>query len=386
MTMGQGDLVWEKFGHNAVGVRDARAGTDVVYNWGMFSFDQPGFVPRLLAGEMMYWMAPFDASQTVNAYIGMNRSVTIQDLNLEPAARIALRDFLEWNARDENKFYRYDYFRDNCSTRARDAIDRVTNGAMRTQLEAISTSLSYRDHSLRLTQDDLLTSTGIDIGLGLPTDRHLNAWEESFIPMSLKERMLTVRVRRADGQEVPLVSGERSVFVSTRAQEAATPSNRAPWFFLLSAGVALNFVILATRAARGLRWARVLTLSWCITWSAIVGLLGALLVLLWTSTEHQATYRNMNLFHLQPLWLAVAIAALLASMRTPDGRLGAAGAVVRVGAIVGGVLSLLGFIALAIPALRQGYGAPVALIAPLNLAATFAILRLFPRPAVTPVR
>jgi hypothetical protein len=386
MTMGQGDLIWEKFGHNALGVRDERAGTDVVYHWGMFSFEQPGFIPRFLRGQMMYWMAPFDASQTILAYIGANRSVTVQELTIEPAARIALRDFLEWNAREENKFYGYDYFRDNCSTRVRDAINQATGGALGEQLKRVTTSLSYRDHALRLTQDDLLTSTGIDIGLGLPTDRHLSAWEEAFIPMALKERMRDVRVKGPDGTVVPLVRAERTVFQSTRTPEAAAPSNRAPWFFLLSAGLALVIVVLAMRAARGLQWARVLTLGWCVIWSAAVGLLGTLLVLLWTATQHQAAYRNMNLFHFQPLWLAVGIAALLAARQRAVGRPGAAALVARMGAMAGGALSLVGFVALALPSLRQGFGAPVALAAPLNLAAAFALLRLFSRSGSTPVR
>jgi len=379
MTMGQGDLVWEKFGHNAIGVRDESNGTDVVYNWGMFSFDQPGFIPHFLRGLMTYWMAPFDASQTVLAYIGMNRSVTIQELNLDPAARVALRDFLVWNARDENKFYRYDYFRDNCSTRARDAIDRVTGGALQAQLEATPTSLSYRDHALRLTQGDILTSTGIDIGLGLPTDRHLNAWEESFIPMSLAARIRNIRIPRQGADSVPLVRSERAVFLSTRTPEPATPSNRAPAFFVFSALLSLVIVVLSMRVARGLRWARVLAVSWCAIWSMTVGLLGALLVLLWTVTEHQAAYRNMNLFHFQPLWLAVGIGILVAGARGPARHSDAVAAMVRGGAIIGAALSVLGFVALAFPSLRQGFGAPVALTAPLNLAATFALLRLFPR-------
>ncbi|MFN8581608.1 MAG: DUF4105 domain-containing protein [Gemmatimonadaceae bacterium] len=79
----------EKFGHNAIGVRDARTGVDIVYNWGMFSFDQPGFIPRFLRGLMNYWMAPFEASQTVLAYISFNRTITIQELNLTPAERVA---------------------------------------------------------------------------------------------------------------------------------------------------------------------------------------------------------------------------------------------------------------------------------------------------------
>ncbi|MBL8961188.1 MAG: hypothetical protein JNJ98_15130, partial [Gemmatimonadetes bacterium] len=46
MTMGPGDLIWERFGHNAVGIRDRAAGTDVVYNWGVFDFDEADFLPR----------------------------------------------------------------------------------------------------------------------------------------------------------------------------------------------------------------------------------------------------------------------------------------------------------------------------------------------------
>ena len=117
MTMGQGDLVWERFGHNALGIRDASTGTDIVYNWGTFSFEQEGFLPRFLRGEMLYWMAPYDAVQTVMAYEQMNRSVTVQELNLTPAQRLEIKRFVEWNQRDENKFYRYDYYLDNCSTR-----------------------------------------------------------------------------------------------------------------------------------------------------------------------------------------------------------------------------------------------------------------------------
>ena len=41
MTMGQGDLVWERYGHNAIGIRNRRTNADVVFNWGLFSFEDP---------------------------------------------------------------------------------------------------------------------------------------------------------------------------------------------------------------------------------------------------------------------------------------------------------------------------------------------------------
>ena len=58
MTMGQGDMVWERYGHNAIGIRNRQTGEDVVYNWGLFSFDEPGFIGRFLRGEMMYLSLP----------------------------------------------------------------------------------------------------------------------------------------------------------------------------------------------------------------------------------------------------------------------------------------------------------------------------------------
>lgn len=131
ITFGPGDAVWERFGHNAIAVHDDLAGHSVAYNWGMFSFKQPGFVPRLMKGRMLYWTEGFETNWFVSLYVEDNRSVWAQELNLTPAQRVAMREFVEWNAREENKFYLYDYYRDNCSTRVRDAIDRAPFGEVR---------------------------------------------------------------------------------------------------------------------------------------------------------------------------------------------------------------------------------------------------------------
>ena len=49
MTMGQGDEVWELFGHNAIRIVDASRGTDMTYNWGMFDFAHQEVRARKLA-------------------------------------------------------------------------------------------------------------------------------------------------------------------------------------------------------------------------------------------------------------------------------------------------------------------------------------------------
>ena len=54
MTIGPGDIYWERFGHNALVIRDERARTEIAYNWGMFDFNAEGFWPRLARGRMQY--------------------------------------------------------------------------------------------------------------------------------------------------------------------------------------------------------------------------------------------------------------------------------------------------------------------------------------------
>ena len=129
MTMGPGEQVWERFGHNAIWIRRSgrRAPTSPTTT-GCSTSGRKTSCSASSAGQMWYWMAGFPAEPYVQTYVRDNRSVWLQELNLPPRARLELREFLEWNERPENRFYHYDYYRDNCSTRVRDAIDRVIGG------------------------------------------------------------------------------------------------------------------------------------------------------------------------------------------------------------------------------------------------------------------
>ena len=94
MTMGVGAHIWERFGHNAIGVRDRSQGTDVVYNYGTFDFMAPGFVANFLKGRMLYWLDTADADRTIRFYQEtLRRSIYIQELNLTPSQRVELRNF-----------------------------------------------------------------------------------------------------------------------------------------------------------------------------------------------------------------------------------------------------------------------------------------------------
>src|ERR1043166_1115838 len=95
ITMGNGRYVWEFFGHNAFWIHDARAGTDRVYNWGVFDMRAPHFIPRFLRGTMMYRVDTLSLRETMLEYRYWNRSVVAQELNLTPAEREELRTFVD---------------------------------------------------------------------------------------------------------------------------------------------------------------------------------------------------------------------------------------------------------------------------------------------------
>jgi hypothetical protein len=364
MTMGQGDLLWERFGHNALGIRDLRLGTDIVYNWGTFSFAQEDFLPRFLRGEMRYWMAPNDAAQTLVAYQSWNRSVTVQRLNLTPSQRDSVRRFVEWNQQEANKFYRYNYYLDNCSTRVRDALDLVLGGAIRNATAGDTTPMTYRDHSLRLMDGMFWSRTGIDLGLGTPTDHPITGWEAMFVPMELQRRLRDVRIPDSTGALVPLVSEEQVLF------EASRPPERMDVPSLAGKGLVLGLVVSAILLALGYRTpGRVAATTLALLWSLAAGLLGVLLFLLWTVTAHTAAHANQNLFFLQPLWLAVA--ALIPFARSGRPARDRLLLVVRlcVGvAIVGGIVALT--------PLGQESGAIAAFAVPVNVAVYLLVLRV----------
>ena len=91
ITVAPGSKSWEMFGHNAIRVRDAARGTDVSYNYGLFSFQQENFLLRFIQGRMLYWMAGLGTDTMLETYRGANRSIWEQELNLTPEQRIEFR-------------------------------------------------------------------------------------------------------------------------------------------------------------------------------------------------------------------------------------------------------------------------------------------------------
>jgi hypothetical protein len=371
VTFGLGQEVFERFGHNAIWVHDGRAGTDSTYDWGNFSFRQPGFLRRFLTGDTSYWMEGKDANAMVEFYRSIGRPITVQRLNLTSEQKRALRDFLRWNALEEHKYYRYDYYLDNCSTRLRDALDHVLGGALRAATDSVITPLSYRRESVRLTDGLRPVQTGIDIALGRPADAPLTVWQSFFIPMRLRDAIRDVGVPNGPGgARVPLVANERTIapYPGTPVVVERATAPRLAWR-LLAVGLVLAALVAGIRvmavSRRGAAWGLALVTT---TWSLACGLVGVILVLAWTATRHIFWAWNENLFVASPLSLALVVllpAALLRQRATRAAR------IVSLAVVVLGVIGLLFAL---IPG-GQENRAIVALFLPVHLAVAWSVHR-----------
>jgi hypothetical protein len=372
LTMGQGDAVWEKFGHNALWLVDAEAGIDRVYNYGVFDFDSPGYWGRFVAGNWIYELGVSDIRSTLYAYRWLNRSVLAQELNLSDEQKGRLHAFLETNALPQNREYLYDYFRDNCSTRIRDALDDVLGGSLRAATGGTPSGTTYRWHSERLIAADPVSYTGLAMGLGPAADREIDLWEEMFLPFKVRDRVRDLRVGDA-----PLVAREWTmVEAEGRAGELPAPPTRAPWF--LAAGVLIAAALAALgRAAHASRAARAGYAALAALWLAFAAVGGWVLVFLWAFTSHTIAHRNENLLQLSPLALPLVLLVPFAAYGARRAHRPARDLMLAIAA-----LSVAGFVLQLLPGVDQRNAQVIALALPVNLALAWTVLRMPPPPAV----
>jgi hypothetical protein len=375
MTMGPGDQVWEKFGHNAIWIHDGLNHTDIAYNWGLFDFNAADFFPRFLKGDMLYSMGGFGLDATIDVYREANRPVWAQELNLTPAQRLSLAQFIEWNNRPENRYYHYDYYRDNCSTRVRDVLDRALGGVIRQATERVPSGTTYRSHTQRLTQDAPWVYVGTLLGLGHPVDRPISRWEEMFLPVRLRDDIRGIRVRDATGASVPLVRTEMTLFASTRPPEPLEPSTHVFVYFVFGLLVLLLVLLLRHLADGGSNGARLGLLIVAGSWNLVVGILGTALAALWLFTDHVYSYHNENLLqaNLLSLILAVMIFASFRRRERPGGGV-VAQATERLAWIVA-ALALAGFVIKILPPFNQVNGEIIAMMLPAHAGIALALRR-----------
>ena len=284
ITCSPGDELYSLFGHTALRVVDSASHSDIVYNWGTFSFDEPNFYLKFLRGNLLYYVSAYSFTDFLEEYSFEHRSVYEQELNADSTVRRKILDAVDHNMEGANRFYKYDFLLDNCTTRVKNIVFENTGGATIDQ-KIVPAQTTARDliHYYLERGGKPWTELGIDILLGTPVDRPVSNDEAMFMPEFFMKGLTN-----AKKSNEPIV-GDANLVLQGEPQQH--PSWKwLPLLVLTIASVSI-FLISVMKQNRGAATLRIFDALLLY----ITGLIGILITIMWFATDHTVCQDNFNL-------------------------------------------------------------------------------------------
>jgi hypothetical protein len=299
ITCGPGPSLYEAFGHSAIRVVDSLKGMDLMFNYGVFDFNQPNFYGNFAKGYMRYMLGVSPTEEFLFQYKYYKRSVREQVLNLDSSQKQAILTHLSINLKPENREYYYAYFDNNCSTKIIELLDSALSKKVIWQSTSADGEVSYRSLIHQYTVFQPWGRLGIDVGLGSLIDKPILGRQFDFLPDFVERDINRARI----GNEVtaiPLVSQSRTLYESDYFF-GKPPIWMHPGFvfslILLISVFGFFYFPFGTRA--GNLWSALLLIS--------TGLLGWVVTSIWFFTNHIFASWNYNILWANPLFLFVGI-------------------------------------------------------------------------------
>lgn len=297
LTCSPHDEIYSLYGHTAIRYEDKASKTDIVVNYGMFSFKKPFFVARFVLGLTDYEMGIQDFADFCCEYQYFGSQVTQQEINLTPEEKGQLLKALQDNYANA-RVYRYNYFYNNCTTKARDIILKSINGKIEYK-NAIDKSVSFRDLIHGCNANYSWASFGNDLLLGFKADMQTTREEQQFLPDNLMRDFGQAKIVSADGSARPLVKSTE-IIVKGNDYAIAGKTKITPQFVFITLLILMAAIVFAEiKTKKRLLWVD-------ITLLLASGLAGLILFVMLFS-EHPTTSTNLQILILCPLNLYWAI-------------------------------------------------------------------------------
>ena len=305
LTCNPGEEVYSMYGHTAIHVTDPSSGINAVFNYGVFSFDQPNFFYRFAKGQTDYMMIGERFRSWLPQYEEERRSVYEQVLNLSLEGKNKLFQALAENAKVENREYRYNFFMDNCATRVRDMIER--NSVDPIKFPDHQTTESYRQLIKQYHHSFRWIDLGIDLLVGKKAEETVSAHGLMFLPDYLMSQFADAQIT-IDGKPQPLVLETKTLLEYPNSKQ----NSDLPWPAIV---FGILFLVVAAISVWG--FLRKKNTDWLdYSLMGITGLAGLIIGWFTLFSEHPAMSPNYNLLWAFPLNLFFAFAWRVKSWRT----------------------------------------------------------------------
>jgi len=276
-------------------VRDETYGFDVVYNYGVYDFNTPNFYTKFARGKLLYQLDVRRYQPFYESYVAQNRWVKQQTLNLTYSEKQAVFNFLQNNAKPENRKYKYDFFYENCATKIRDVLKEVLGEQLAYNDDFVEEEQTFRELIQKNLHWNTWGSMGIDVALGAVIDKKASAWEYQFLPNYIFKAAETAIITR-NGSKEKLVQNTTTLFKNNPTENNSFFFT-SPLFIFGLLGVLIIFITFKDR--KNNTRSRLMD----ATIFLITSLIGVFLLLLWVATDHTATANNYNLLWAFPLSL-----------------------------------------------------------------------------------
>ncbi len=295
ITCGPGapdDELYTTFGHTGIRIVDSSNMQDAVYNYGTFDEFEENFYLKFVKGRLRYYVSMENFKDFEDYYHAVNRSMTEQVLNLTNAEKKAVRNFLNNNIQLANRYYRYDFCFDNCTTRVRDIFkknhdsDFTKNPAM-----PIGTTFRQAIYFCLERNDQQWSKLGIDLLLGKPCDAVMTTEQMEFLPDNL--------MKNIDSANPQFVLSKNNLYA------VAKNNYKVSFFSPLAVFTILLIVIIAISFLKN-KFAQIFLQGFDGLFFFITGLTGILLIFMWFFTDHVMTKENFNLLWAWPTHTVIA--------------------------------------------------------------------------------
>jgi len=305
VTAGPGTELYEAFGHSAIRIKDPVLQLDLIYNYGMFDFNQPNFYTNFTKGKLLYKLARYPFNYFLESYKNDKRWVKQQVLNLNQEQKQAFFRYLENNALPENATYFYDPYFNNCATKLRDITKTILGNKLNYKTDHIEKNLSYRQLMDKEIPWNTWGSFGINLALGTKLDAIANTDDYMYLPdyvyTIFKESTVFI-----DNKPKKLIKREDILLDFKELKQNSSVLNPL-LIFCIPLIIGLFITYFDFKKQKRSKWLD-------FTLLFITGIVGVLIIFLWFFTDHSTTPNNFNV-----LWAFApnTIIAFLLLKKTP---------------------------------------------------------------------
>ncbi len=291
--------LYQAFGHNAFWIIDSVKHINNIYHYGTFNYNDPNFYLKFIRGRLDYMLSTESYRGFISEYTNDKRDVWKLKLNITNQQKNWIYKYLQWKRLEANKYYKYDFFMDNCATRVRDVLENTYGDSLK--FASLNLDKSYRQAIKPYLRAKPWTRFGINLLLGLPADKKMNYYSAMFLPdyidsvfnkskLVFEGKSENLTLKRDYMIKSDFKIGEKPIF------------NPSLTFWFIS-------IIIAAFTFIGIKKKK-LYKSIDFVYYFLTGLVGILLIFMWFGTDHSPTKWNLNLIWAFPLHIYFAFVYL----------------------------------------------------------------------------